>query len=311
MEKTLGKRGFVTIATGDKRYFDLAVNLLHSYHFHTKDPYPFAIICDRENEVTAEFDAVIIIDDPSRNYMDKLRLYEFMPWDETIFIDADSLAYGDLNAWWDMFSAMGDFSVFGYASRDLKTAKRWFRPDGIKEFASQVTFVPDFNGGVYYLRNTETCKRVFEIAQYCADHYHDYSFTGFYEPADEPVLALAMAVCGCEPLNVEELLFAPRRRNTLLDISKGIAKKKNKSYSFRLVHWSNYLTMKSQYRFEVAKLIHMIEGRKSFLRQLLYEDMLAYGVLWVYDVNALLFRIIRKFRKEWRKWKRKKACSFS
>lgn len=254
MKEIRGERGFVTIATGAERYYDLAVNLLHSYRFHTASPYPFAIICDRENKKTAEFDDVVLIDCPSYSYNDKLRLYEYMPYEETIFIDADSLAYGDLNAWWDMFAPMGDFSVFGYAYRDLSTAKRWFRPEGMREFADQVSFVPDFNGGVYYLRNTETCKRVFELAQYCAKHYHDYAFDGFKDPADEPVLALGMAVCGCEPLNENEHIFAPKSREVTLNILKGIAKRKGSEHNCRLVHWSNYYTLKSHYRYEVGRL---------------------------------------------------------
>ena len=46
------RKGFVTIATGQERYYKLARNLLHSYRLFAKDPFPFAIISDRENEYT-------------------------------------------------------------------------------------------------------------------------------------------------------------------------------------------------------------------------------------------------------------------
>ena len=107
-----GKRGFVTIATGADRYYVLAQNLLHSYKCFAQEPLPFAIIADRENAYTAEFDHVILISDASNSYNDKLKLFRELPYDETIFIDADSLAYGDLNVWWDIFSQAGDFSLF-------------------------------------------------------------------------------------------------------------------------------------------------------------------------------------------------------
>lgn len=125
------RKGFVTIATGQERYYKLARNLLHSYRLFAKDPFPFAIISDRENEYTSEFDKVIVISDASNSYNDKLKLFRELPFEETIFIDADSLAYGDLNTWWDIFHDAGDFSLFGYAWRDLNCGRGWFIPDGI------------------------------------------------------------------------------------------------------------------------------------------------------------------------------------
>lgn len=221
MKTTFGKRGFVTIATGHERYYKLAQNLLHSYRYGTKEPVPFAIIADRENEYTAEFDHVIVISDPDNSYNDKLKLFRELPYEETIFIDADSLAYGDLNAWWDIFEKAGDFSLFGYAWRDLHCGRGWFVPAGMKEFQKDISFIPGFNGGMYYMRNTEACKRVFEIANHCAAHYSEYQFNGFSAPADEPVLALGMAACGMEPVNLDgELIFAPNLRQLKADITK-------------------------------------------------------------------------------------------
>ena len=87
-------KGFVTIATGSENYYRIAANLLASYRYFTKDPYPFAIICDRENKYTDLFDDVVIMNDPAptRSYMDKVYLPVYAPYDETIFIDSDVLA---------------------------------------------------------------------------------------------------------------------------------------------------------------------------------------------------------------------------
>ena len=99
-----GERGFVTIATGNERYYDLALNLLHSYRFHSARPYPFAILCDHKSDKVAEFDDVLILDSPTNSYIDKLQLFDYLPYEETIFIDADSLAYADLNIWFELFN---------------------------------------------------------------------------------------------------------------------------------------------------------------------------------------------------------------
>ena len=80
-------RGFVTIATGDALYYQLAGNLLASYKLYTDSPYPFAILCDRKNEITEQFDDVVIFPDAKRNYFDKFELLIRAPYDETIFID--------------------------------------------------------------------------------------------------------------------------------------------------------------------------------------------------------------------------------
>ncbi len=214
------RKGFVTIATGQERYYKLARNLLHSYRLFAKDPFPFAIISDRENEYTSEFDKVIVISDASNSYNDKLKLFRELPFEETIFIDADSLAYGDLNTWWDIFCDAGDFSLFGYAWRDLNCGRGWFIPSGMKQHGTDISFIPDFNGGVYYMRNTDACRHVFEIAINCEKNYHDYSFNGFADPADEPLLALGMAVCKFEPVDMPgELVFAPSRKRLEADIS--------------------------------------------------------------------------------------------
>jgi len=296
-------RGFVTIATGNERYFKLACNLLYSYKHFSKDPYPFAIITDRENEYTQKFDKTIVISDPHNSYMDKLILFREMPFQETIFIDADSLAYGDLNVWWDMFSTMGDFSLFGYAWRNLSTDQGWFNTNGMKEYKDKITFVPSFNGGVYYMRKTPICEKVFSIANDAARNYSDYAFNVLSKAADEPVLALAMAVCECEPLDLPEIAFAPKKNQIEADISVPTAVYKRSCdniYPVNLIHWSNYLTRKALYRFEVSKLMFIRnnpEQIKLLRYKFLYEWKVLYQFMRIFDLAAFLSRILSKLKK--------------
>lgn len=39
--------GFLTIATGDEKYYKMAANLLQSYRYFSKPLFPFAILADR------------------------------------------------------------------------------------------------------------------------------------------------------------------------------------------------------------------------------------------------------------------------
>ena len=299
MRETRGKRGFVTIATGKKQYYILAWNLMRSYRHFAQESLPFAIIADRENEYTKDFDDVILISDSSNNYNDKLKLFRELPYDETIFIDADSLAYADLNIWWDIFSQAGDFSLFGYAWRDLNCGRGWFIPSGMKEYKDSIKFIPDFNGGVYYMRNTEACKKVFDIANCCAEHYHDYSFNGFKDAADEPVLALGMAVCGFEPIDKSgELVFAPQKKKLDADISAPHAvyhQTAEKSYPVRLIHFSNYRTQLSFYQNEVIKLNKIIGGKNGLLYEI--PNNIRYLILQIHDIIPFTKRVVRKVKR--------------
>ena len=110
-------RGFVTIATGDEQYFRFARNLLMSYKLFTSQPMPFAIACDQENAYTALFDDVVILSPSAQtaghSFWTKFELLIHAPYDETIFIDADCLAYADLNGYWQYFSDADDFTGCG------------------------------------------------------------------------------------------------------------------------------------------------------------------------------------------------------
>lgn len=295
-------RGFVTIATGAERYFDIARNLLWSYRQFASEKYPFAIICDRENEYTAEFDDVILLKEAHCNYLDKLQLYDYLPYDETIFIDADSLAYGDLDEWWDIFEEADDFSLFGYAWTDLKSGRGWFVPAGTGEFKNRISFIPDFNGGIYYMRRSEKCRKVFELANFFAEHFSEFAFNGFDSAADEPCLALAMAVEQCMPLDIKEkgMVFAPAKKDIELDISKPMAfyhrKNAKDGYYVNLIHWSNYRTKLALYKFEVEKLNHL-RNRTNVLSKLLYQYKLRYYFLCIFNLTVYLGRVNSKVRK--------------
>lgn len=71
--------GFITIATGDEQYYRMAVNLLRSYRYFTGSALPFAVLADRENEYTAEFDDVRLFPEARRNYLDKLGMFDLLP----------------------------------------------------------------------------------------------------------------------------------------------------------------------------------------------------------------------------------------
>lgn len=264
-------KGFITIATGDEKYFKLAVNLLNSYKYASKNPLPFAILTDRENEYTKLFDDVVILENSTRSYLDKITLLKYTPYDETIFIDADCLAYGDLNKYFDKFSPGDEVSGFGKVL-PLDSQDGWFKAENAGKYKDQLHFVTSFHGGIIYVRknNTENevCHKVYDLCMDILKDYSDYDFFYFKKPADEPVYGLALAVANCKPTKVSanHFCFFPETKNFKSNIIKG-----KLSYDFlgeeirgdgMLCHFGNYNTVKQPYLAEVEKLNAVLEGRK-------------------------------------------------
>lgn len=202
-------RGFVTIATGNEKYYKLAVQLLHSYRKHAKDNMPFAIICDRETEETREFDQTVLMDQAYYSYMDKLQLYRYAPYDETIFIDADSLVLCDPSGIWSDFLDADDVSCYG-CTCPLDSDRAWFTYEGCGKYKEKIAFLIDLHGGVYFLRRGTRCTAIFEKAIELANQYERYSFKNFKQPADEPVLAMSLAIYHSKPCDKPmRVLFVP------------------------------------------------------------------------------------------------------
>ncbi len=258
------KKGFITIATGEEGYYQLARNLLHSYHYFCKEPLPFAILCDRKNKSTEEFDDVIVYRNGVTNsYLDKLSLGEYLPYDENIFIDADCLAYGDLNQLFEYFQNADDFSCFGRVL-SLEDKTGWFEYENLGDLKEYVSYGVGLHGGIYFMRNGETTRKVFDVAKALVSDYSKFRFKGKFDtPGDEPLLALSMAVNGCHPIPFcreaiccywEYLDFM------CIDITKEKAKVVSKpAVSTVLLHWGTRYTRGLEYHKQI-ELLEILES---------------------------------------------------
>ena len=151
------------------------------------------------------------------------------------------------------------------------------------------------------MRRGETCKEVFRLANYFSSHFHQYQFNGFTIPADEPCLALAMAVMNCRPLDVSEggLAFAPSNKQIDLDITIPKAyyrRNKNQAYNVNLIHWSNYRTKLALYRFEIDKMYNVTRNLNK-RGKLLYQYKWKYYFLCVFNVKAYWDRINSRIKR--------------
>ena len=260
-EGKAAKRGFITLATGKDEYYVLAHNLLMSYRFHSRSKVPFGIICDRRNEYTADFDTVVVMEDPQFSVFDKLKLPELTPFEETIGIEADCLAYRDLNGMWDVFKDGPDFGAFGVVLPLADDGQGWIRPEYLGPLKDRVHEQFLHQGGVYYMRKS----RMDGFIQTCKDirlHLDDFHFK---LPNEEPVIALACMIHGYRPVKdwIDVFCFYPSSTVYKLDIRRGILRFKTPYYDqFKtepfLVHWGTDNTRRPLYGREADTVVSLV-----------------------------------------------------
>lgn len=300
-------RGFITIATGSDLYYQFAKNLLLSYRLRCDHPFPFAIMCDRENEYTALFDKTIVFQKTERAFFDKFELLKLAPYDETIFIDADCLAYRDLNEFWDFFEGASDFSASG-TNFPLDSTAGLFQINEIGDYRERIDCKPLIHGGLYFIRRGTVCDAVYEDCQNIIRHYDEFCWPDYCAPfADEPVLCLAMAANGCRAVETDNQNFGiPWAAVSTFncDIFTGEcsydAQWHPVIHDGRMIHWSTRYCKKPLYRFETEKLDLLVKYRYrpgvDQIRLNSWETVLYQWKLRYYGMLAWEFsgRVVRK-----------------
>jgi hypothetical protein len=189
-------------------------------------------------------------------------LLENCPYDENIFIDADCLAYANLNCYWEAFKDADDFSVFGKAL-PLDSTEGLFRKEGTAEWQNKVHFVTHLHGVIYFIRPGKTCKELLDLCYKIIENYNHYTIPYFEKPADESVFALAMAIMNLKPTlrKPEYYIFLPVADYIKADISTGYleykAAKDSTVKDGMLVHWANINTNKALYKREALQLDYL------------------------------------------------------
>ena len=306
----MGSKGFVTLATGKEEYYIMAYNLLMSYKLFSSNPMNFAIVCDRENEYTKYFDDVVILQNSTKSYMDKLLLLKYSPYDENIFIDADCLAYADLNEYWKTFDKCDDFSCYG-SKFSIKSKDGMFSDTDIDVYKSKVSYSILLHGVIYFIRKGEKCNKLYSTCLDIISNYNKLYFKGFEKPADEPVLALAMALHNFSPVQrkTKYYVFFPMAKTFRCDISKGILSystfKDQRIDGGMLVHWGNVNIKRRKYKVEILKMKYLLHNNKNIfdiyyksLKWLLldfYNDFNFKVKCLISSLKSFVYKVLIKF----------------
>ncbi|MCR5652726.1 MAG: hypothetical protein K6F88_02900 [Ruminococcus sp.] len=300
-------KGYITIATGDIHYYEIAANLLLSYRFFCKNPLPFAIIAEEENEYTQLFDDVIITDEAMRSFNDKFLLLKLCPYQETIFFDADCLAYGDLNVYWELFADATDVSAFGINVGLEDDNGAWYNCDGIGKYADLIEYKSRVHAGVVFIRQSESLKKLYSD---CMDLFLNYSslyFLSWSGSVDECILGVAMPMNGMKTIREDPYIFTsfPGLVNLKADIYNNCLQYKALWHDYvkngLLLHWGTIQTKKPLYKYNVECLKYMISNKKSVKGFLFYDLKLKLILLRISYLPTCLkmsfLRIIRFIKK--------------
>jgi hypothetical protein len=196
------QRFILTIATGNKLYFDLAVNLARSFFSWNSDSdIKFQIVTDRPEQIPADISSktqIISIKkgELGEGFSPKLFLDRLASDGQTLFIDSDCLVFGDLTRVFEAFkghkvSVIGTYIAEGEWFGDIKKICARFK----------IPHIPKFNGGIYYLEKGKTASAVYEMARDLEKTYDEIGFTRLRnKPNDEVLMALAMQLHNQQPI---------------------------------------------------------------------------------------------------------------
>lgn len=272
-------RGFCTIATGAYEYSQLAHNLLLSYRRFTTQNYPFTVFTDKSNDLLEDFDQVISLPKSDKSFLDKLLIFDLCPYDETIFIDADCLAYGDLSKYFDYFKDADDVSCPGEIF-PVDSTRGWFQVQDTGKYKEFIDYTVWMHGGIYYVRKTPGVKAFYQTCREIEKDYKNIFFRFKYltEPADEPIVALAMAIHKYKPTapRPDVLAFYRDAKIEKIDIVSGTLKYQVASGSTDaglLVHWATANTRKALYKTEAEKLNWVSSLKEPKFKLTLWEKM--------------------------------------
>ena len=213
-------RGFVTMATGDEKYYQFARNLLYSYRLHNKK-LPFGIICDRENEYTKDFDDVVVIENATFTYSDKFRVFVDSPYEETVFIESDCLVYRSLDEMFELLAGGDDYTAFGVNDDNIKV---WFsKPEQLRgTFGDMFTSIPVFNPGYLFIRKSPLTEKIYAdtafVAGWLAENRPDDGKISLFTNGmlrDDVVFSMVMKRNGCRCVahpSVGKCIFYPNTK---------------------------------------------------------------------------------------------------
>lgn len=282
-------RGIITLAYGKPRNIEMAKSLARSLILH--DPNVMrAIITDSKDPELGDLFTYRI--DLRPEYGSETRqmmhLDRYTPFNETLFIDRDSLAVHSLNSFWTAFQAV-PFGVCGVRTLGRHNTDASLDIPFILNHFNLAT-LPKFSGAIYYFKRTPEAAALFTTARHLLLHAHELHFTHFRNngidagPSDEALYSVAMAIHGLTVTDMGTGGMWPAIDSTIrlaLDIPHGICTfvKPGRLFLPDILHLAHF-TESLFYLRECARLKHIINGRPTLTTTQELQLISTATVLW-------------------------------
>jgi len=283
-------RGILTLAVGKPKYIEMAKSLARSLILHDPNLMRGIITDSKDPELGDLFTYRINIrPEFGSGLRQKLFLDRYTPFEETLFIDSDSLAVHSLNGFWSAFESV-PFGVCG-----LGTLQHGDTDDSIDvpfildHF--KLSSLPKFNGGAYYFKRTAEASAIFTTARELLDHATELRFpnrainaaNGPYDgPTDEALYSVAMAIHGLSATNMGRggmWTAIDSATELAIDIPNGICSfvKRGRLVAPDILHVASFTESRIYLR-ECFRLEHLTSGNPTRSEELQLATTAA--VLW-------------------------------
>jgi hypothetical protein len=274
---SMSSRGIITLAFGRTQYIEQAKALARSLILH--DPTVMrAIITDSKDPELGDLFTYRIDLRPEygSGLRQKMHLDRYSPFDQTLFLDCNSLVVRNLDAFWQAFHT----ASFGVCASDLPTPNA----TGVLDLAPSLhsfrfSNLPRFNSALYYFKPSPEAKAFFTTARSLLSRAIELDLA----PSDQTLYSIAMAIHGLtvtaiDPLGIDTLLDST---GLTLDVPKGLCTflqlgRRSTPAILHLAHFDESLF----YLRECSRLEHRARGISTLTRSEQLQLSSSAAILW-------------------------------
>jgi hypothetical protein len=215
------QRGVITLAFGAPKYVDMAKDLARSMALNSPRVTRAIATDSRDPELNDLFHHICQVPNEvlrAKGLESKLFLDRVSPFEETFFLDSDTLVFAELDDLWDRFTGRS-FAPVGKTQLQsdwFADPKRIQQEFGFEKFAS-------FNGGLYYFRRDDLSAKIFDTARQLRDRYDELGMARLSGGiSEEPIYCLAMSMNRLAPVSKDQgPVMSVVRGKAVLDVLTG------------------------------------------------------------------------------------------
>jgi hypothetical protein len=302
----LEKRGIITLAVG-KKFVNQAKYLAYSCMLHCPEILR-AIITDRNDDIKNLYDFIIPYDKNADPFETKLLLNHYTPFQETLFLDSDTLVYGNIGYLFEYlndqsFIYVGQCRTDGYWCYDIKSTAAKFN----------IPWIGQLNSGIFLFKNDETSSNIFEFAHSLHEDVNELNISFFRRSmySDEPFFGIAFGKYLQKPIENDHGRIGRtiiNKKHIRVNIIRGYASFiwKNKILFLAVVHFCDHAGL---YLREKIKLFLYIKTPLNYFTIAFIANFVKiFYQIFVSFIGKTAKRVIMKIYKILKNTSQKSTC---